>query len=106
MSTASRIKAERPDVPEDILAIAREVDEKKALAGLATTSAGLLLRKATTKDVLRLVNKLAYEYANLDHIQLVQLCASLRSSLSMLQLLNGAEKTAQQAEEDLRTALA
>jgi hypothetical protein len=106
MSTARRIKDERPDASEELLAIAREVDQKKVLAGLATTEGGRVLREATTRDVLRLVHKLAYDSTNIEHVELVRLCASLRASLSMLQLLNGAEKNAKQAEQDLRDALA
>lgn len=91
---------------DDIIAIADEVDKKKDLAAFANTNGGKVLREAARKDVLRLVNKLAYEHTSMDHIQLVGLCASLRASLSILQVLNGAEKNAKEALKDLEDALA
>jgi hypothetical protein len=103
--TADKIKAGRPDVGEEVLALADELDEKHALAAVADSDGGKLLLNTLLIEVRDVVDKLVGTYKAGTHTDLVVLCARLDSNLAIYRALKRAPKNKKILDEALKDAL-
>jgi len=85
--------------------IKESLGKLKAINVVADSEGGQLLIKTYRKDVLNSMDKLAYNYQNLSHMELVSECASLRSKLEILRTFNTSKKNEIIAENDLKELL-
>lgn len=85
--------------------IKESLDKVKSLVVLSESEGGVLLKKTYQKDVINSLDKLAYKFASLSHIELIAECANLRAKLEILRTFNTAKRNQVIAEEDLEEAL-
>lgn len=95
-------ESENPDVK----AIAADLDAYASLDAVATSPGGQLLIKSHLKDVVSSVERLCNGYAGtLSHIEMIAICADMKSKLDMVQSLGRASMNKDDAEKALEQAL-
>jgi len=85
--------------------IKKELDRVKSISVLANSDGGKILVKSFHKDIINDMDKLAYNYASLTHIEMIAICANLRTKLSLLRTFNNSKKNQEIAEKDLEESL-
>ncbi len=87
----------------------KEIEETlgnlKAINIAMDSEGGDLLQKTYRKDVLMSMDKLAYNFSTLTHIELVSECAKLHSKLEILRTIKNSKKNEIIAENDLKEIL-
>jgi len=85
--------------------IKKELDRVKSITVLANSDGGKILIVSFHKDIINNIDKLAYNYAELTHIEMITICANLRTKLELLRTFNNSKKNKEIAEKDLEEAL-
>tara|TARA_R110000868_G_scaffold206236_2_gene454993 strand:- start:747 stop:1031 length:285 start_codon:yes stop_codon:yes gene_type:complete len=85
--------------------VEKAIGDLKAINIAMDSEGGDLLVKTYLKDVLNSMDKLAYNFPTLSHIELVSECAKLHSKLEILRTIKNSKKNQIIAENDLREIL-
>jgi len=85
--------------------IEKSLGNLKAINTAMNSEGGDILIKTYHKDVLMSMDKIAYNFSTLSHIELVSECAKLYSKLEILRTLKNSKKNEIIAENDLKELL-
>lgn len=81
--------------------IINDLDRLKSINVMSSSEGGQLMIKSIRKEVVNSLDKLAYNYNSLTHIEMLAECANLRARLEMLRLFEASKANQLIAEEDL-----
>lgn len=90
--------------PEATL-IADELDKFSAIEAVYMSNGGKILFKSLMKDSIGSIESLMSKYKTLTHIEMIAICAELKSNIDLARVLKKSEKNKKQAQEDLEQAL-
>lgn len=82
-----------------------ELDNASALEAVAVSKGGVLIIQSLTTDVVTLVEMLAVKYKKATQLELVSMCADLKTKIDVLRSLTRAGKNKQFLIEQLGDAL-
>lgn len=94
------------DNPNDaVKAIADDLDKAYALEALSNFEGGKILIKGLISDIVSIVDSLALKYKKLSHVEMIVLCADLKSKMDVMRAITRARKNRDLLEGDLEEAL-
>lgn len=85
--------------------IKESLDRVKSINVVSQTEGGKIIVKRFKNDILNSLDKLAYNYQQYSHTELISECANLRARLDILQTFTEAKRNQLIAEEDLASAI-
>lgn len=83
----------------------RDLSVASAIAEVSTSRGGIIVQESLTDDIVSLVSSLAAKYKSATHIELVVMCADLKTKLDMLRVFSRAPKNREFLVELLGDAL-
>lgn len=83
----------------------KELDIASALEAVAVSKGGVIIQESLVSDIVGLVSTLAIKYKGATQLELVGLCADLKTKLDMLRVLSRAGKNKEFLIETLADAL-
>ena len=107
MSRTAKLKEARPDLYNDeaIRLFAEKADKLHDLKALYDTNGGKELVALLEQEVDNKVNKLSSQHQELNHQQMVAICAGIQACQDIIRLFKTAEKGIKNADEQLKEAM-
>lgn len=88
-----------------VKSLKKELGDYAAIDTIAKMDGGLAVAKSLRQDVLNSVDRLANNYQELSHAELMGLCATLRANLGVIRVFKNAGTNKKILEEELDLAL-
>lgn len=107
MSRTAKLKEARPDLynDESIRLFAEKADKLHDFKALYDTNGGKELVALLEQEIDNKVSKLSSQHQELNHQQMVAICAGIQACRDIVRLLQTAENGVKNADEQLKEAM-
>jgi hypothetical protein len=85
--------------------LAEEYDKVHSIKALADTEGGKEIAKLLVQNVVQSVHKLSNNYTTMPHTEMVALCATMKSDLSLARLITNSKDNLKHLDEMIADAL-